>query len=148
MKKLIASIVAIVLGLFVMSSPAVLTRPVYAIDEQPCTCTIKNSDGSTTVKQGHKVNAAILTDACECGGGESIIHIIALVVNILTVGIGVVGTIGIVISGLQYLTAGGNEEQTRKAKRRIFEIVIGFAAYAVIYLALYFLLPNFSGTGA
>lgn len=71
--------------------------------------------------------------------------LLKLVVRIMTVGIGILAAIGIAVSGIQYLTAGGNEEKTRKAKRRIFEIVIGLAAYALIYAALRFLLPDFNG---
>ncbi|MBQ9018143.1 hypothetical protein IJ117_00025 [Candidatus Saccharibacteria bacterium] len=126
MKKLIASIVAVVLSLFTMASPVMATS------------------AQTTFAEESK--AAILTgcaEEAEDGQGGGIKCIINLVIDILTVGIGIVGTIGITISGIQYMTAGGNEEQTRKAKRRIFEIVIGFAAYVLIYLVLKFLLPNF-----
>ena len=73
--------------------------------------------------------------------------ILMLVVRIMTVAIGIIGAIGITIAGIQYITAGGNEEQTRKAKRRIFEIVIGFLAYALIYAALTFLVPDFKPFG-
>ena len=75
--------------------------------------------------------------------GESIKCILEFVVDVLTIGIGILGVIGISIVGVQYLTAGGNEEQTRKAKRRMFEIVIGLIAYAVLYAILKFLLPSF-----
>ena len=144
MKKLILSI-AIILGLISTASPLVASEPVFA-EGNPCTCQVVNADGSVTNKTGHTMDAAILSDVCECGGGEGVKAVIKLVINIFTVVIGIVGAIGISIAGIQYLTAGGNEEQTRKAKRRIFEIVIGFAAYAVIYLALSFLLPNFGAS--
>ena len=72
-------------------------------------------------------------------------HVLKLVVDIMSVGIGILGVIGISISGVQYLTAGGNEEQTRKAKRRIFEIVIGLGIYVLIYALLQWLLPGFNG---
>ena len=93
------------------------------------------------------VSTAILGDGCSCDGGhgESITNILQLVVNILSVGIGILAVIGIVVVGIQYLTAGGNEEQTRKAKRRLLEIVIGIAAYILIYAILRWLLPGFSG---
>lgn len=88
--------------------------------------------------------------AAECTGYSTAIldcqepkDILMLVVEIMTIGIGIVGAIGITIAGIQYITAAGNEEQTRKAKRRIFEIVIGFFAYALIYAALSFLIPDF-----
>jgi type IV secretory pathway VirB2 component (pilin) len=58
--------------------------------------------------------------------------------------VGVLAVIGIVIVGIQYMTAGGNEEQTRKAKRRLFEIVIGIVAYILMYALLKWLLPGFT----
>lgn len=90
-------------------------------------------------------DAAILTGCAgaEKGGGEGIKCVILTVVNILSVLVGIVGIIGIVIVGLQYLTAGGNEEQTRKAKRRLFEIIIGIVAYALVAALLSWLLPNY-----
>lgn len=81
-------------------------------------------------------------------GDKGIPGVIQLVVNILSILVGVVGVIGIVVVGIQYMTAGGNEEKTRKAKRRLFEIVIGIAAYAVGYMLLSWLLPGFSDGGA
>ena len=62
----------------------------------------------------------------------------------MTAGIGILATIGIVISGVQYLTAGDNEDQVKKSKRRIFEIIIGLAAYALIAALLTWLLPGYS----
>lgn len=76
-------------------------------------------------------------------GDQGIEGVFRLGVDILSILIGVVGVIGIVIVGIQYLTAGGNEEQTRKAKRRLFEIVIGIILYAATYALLRWLLPNF-----
>lgn len=83
-------------------------------------------------------------EVCDNGKGDSIEHILDLVVDIMTIGIGILGVIGISIVGIQYLTAGGNEEKTRKAKRRLFEIVIGLVAYALIYAVLNWLLPGFN----
>ena len=66
----------------------------------------------------------------------------------MTVGIGILATIGVVVSGIQYITAGGNEERTRKSKRRIFEIVIGVAAYVLIFAVLNWLIPDFKPFGS
>lgn len=83
------------------------------------------------------------------GKGCGVYTIINLVINILTWGIGIAAILGIAISGILYLTAKGNQEQVVKSKRRIVEIVIGLAAYAVLYVALGFLLPggNFNTSG-
>ena len=67
-----------------------------------------------------------------------------LVMTILTAGIGIAAVIGIAISGIIYLTAKGDVAKTTKAKRRIYEIVIGLAVYAVIWALLTFLLPEFN----
>ncbi len=84
----------------------------------------------TFFAEDNKVNCAILN--CDQG----IDGVLNLVVDIMTMGIGILGVLGIVITGIQYLTAGGSEEKTRKAKRRMFEIVIGLVAYAVVYAFL------------
>lgn len=103
---------------------------------------------SVTPVYADNADAAILTGCAgaENGHGEGIKCVVLLVVNILSVLVGVVGVIGIVIVGIQYLTAGGNEEQTRKAKRRLFEIVIGLVAYVLIAALLNWLLPGLNAT--
>ncbi|MBQ3293707.1 hypothetical protein IJG96_01055 [Candidatus Saccharibacteria bacterium] len=111
------------------------------IHPAPASATANNGDVSNTAQ------TAILKSCAEDdGAGWSIICLLQQAVSILSVVVGVVGAIGITVVGIQYLTAGGNEEQTRKAKRRLFEIVIGLAVYALISALLTFLLPNFSGS--
>ena len=76
------------------------------------------------------------------GKGCGVYSVLGLVVDILTFGIGIAAAIGIVISGITILTAGPDAAKTAKAKRRLFEIIIGLAVYAVLYAALNFLLPG------
>lgn len=135
MKKLLSSIAvtALIIGSFV-SLPVFTSVPVYA--DGNCTCTDKETG---KVSDGNYIDAAILSNVCECGHGEGVRHIINLVVDIMSVGVGILAVAGIGISGIQYLTAGGNEEKTRKAKRRIFEIVLGLAVYVVSYALFKFL---------
>ena len=137
MKKLgrkILTVVTVFLMGVGMVAPALNAVPVYA------------TNPATTVG----AQAAILTGCAGVeekeGNGAGVKCIVRLVVDILSVLIGIVGVIGIVVVGIQYMTAGGNEEQTRKAKRRLFEIVIGLVAYAVAYALLAWLLPGFSPT--
>ena len=124
MKKIATIIISAILGLSLVPASAFATSSIETFG----------------------VETAILKD---CGNkaddsdGEGITCILMFVVDILTAGVGIVGTIGIGIAGVQYLTAGGNEEQTRKAKRRIFEIVFGLFAYVLIYAFLRFILPGF-----
>lgn len=120
MKKLFLSIIALTAIFSAFSNPA---ATVYAAN---------NNAG---------VDTAVLNT---CGSSEDgVICILNLVVDIMTIGIGILGVIGITVVGIQYLTAGGDEGKTRKAKQRMFEIVIGLAAYVVFYAVLKWLLPSF-----
>lgn len=121
-KKILPLTLVAILGI------SFITIPVFAEDSKP-NCV------KTSIIGGGEV--------CDSGKGNSVIQILDLIVDIMTVGIGILGVIGITIVGIQYLTAGGSEEKTRKAKRRMFEIVIGLVAYVLIYAALKWLLPSF-----
>lgn len=116
MKKFLNSVLAIIMGGIFMTAPLVASTPVFA----------ECADG--------QVQTSILgKDGCADASEDSIKNMVKHVADFLSIGVGVLGTIGVTIVGIQYLTAGGNEEQTRKAKRRLLEIVIGMAAYFLMY---------------
>lgn len=125
MKKIIMSLVAMVMmGAMLVAVP----MPVMADD---------GCNGTSTV---------IIGDGCveDDGNGSGVTYILNLVVDIMTMGVGILGTLGIVVVGVQYLTAGGNEEKTRKAKQRILEIVIGMALFVALAAIIKFLNPSAS----
>ena len=138
MKKITLAIIAIFIGSVLFVAPSFAAEK-----DASCTCA-DGKPGKVTV------NTSILggCDCSEAGGENAIENILHRVVNIMSVGIGILAVIGISVSGIQYLTAGGNEEKTRKAKRRIFEIIIGIAIYVLIFALLQWLLPEFSGLGS
>lgn len=99
------------------------------------------------------------TVAADCGGVEtSLINceqtgeggientgvwgILLLIINILTVGVGVAAVGGIVYGSILYTSAGGNSEQTKKAMGIITNVVIGVIAYAGMYALMNFLIPG------
>ena len=91
------------------------------------------------------VETAILKDCgdkAEDSEGGGIFCILNIVLEVFTYGVGIAGTLGIVISGVQYLTARDNEAQMTKAKSRIIIIVIGLAVYAVMWGFLQWILPG------
>ncbi len=96
------------------------------------------------------VETAILgTGGQYCTGQDGgIVGLIMKVVDILSVGVGILGVIGVTVVGLQYMTAGGDEGKVRMAKRRMLEIVIGLAVYMAFYAILKWLLPGFPNQGA
>lgn len=95
----------------------------------------------------------VFAEEVQCDGGvntalfgcyrDGIWGILELAIDVLTIGIGAAAVLGIVISGIQYMTASGDPAQMTKAKRRLIEIVIGILAYGVFYSVLKWLIPNF-----
>ena len=128
MKKTIISIIISIL--------AIILVPATAFAES---CTQEELDNGC-------VNTIIIGNGCSCdkGNGSGIADVLYFVVDIMTIGIGILGLIGILIVGTQYLTAGGKEEQVKKAKHRMFEIIIGLVAYVILYAAFRWLIPNFN----
>ena len=118
------------------------TDLVMAEEMESCTCT----DGKIGTRPATSIlgQNAESTVGCECGGGEAVSSVLTLVIDILTIGVGILGVVGISIVGIQYLTAAGDESKVKKSKQRMFEIVIGVAMYAVMYALLKWALPSFT----
>ena len=74
--------------------------------------------------------------------GSAIFSVLNIILTVLTYGVGIAGTVGIVIVGVQYMTAKDNAGQMAAAKTRLIAIVIGLAAYAVMWGFLQWLLPG------
>ena len=74
--------------------------------------------------------------------GNGVFMVLNVILQVLTWGIGIAGTLGIVITGFQYMTARDDANQMTKAKNRLIQIVIGLAIYAVMWSFLQWLLPG------
>lgn len=152
MKKLILSIITIAIA------GIVAVVPVFAAQNN---CTLTSVLANSICKTNDKTKNRNLTNDDKPGDGESycfcptnetdenaaIKEILQIIINIMSIGIGILGVVGITITGIQYLTAGGSEEKTKKAKRRMFEIILGLVAYVLIYAFLLWLIPNFHPFG-
>ena len=126
-RKIIAGVLAAIAVAFGAAMPVVLARSAYANDGCVETSIIQTEDGKF----------------CDTSNdGQGIYRILNIVVNVLTMGVGVLGTLGIVISGIQYMSASGNEAQMAKAKKRIFEVVIGLVVFGVMWVVMQFLIPG------
>lgn len=97
-----------------------------------------SGDSCTSILPGEWCESDVSGDASQNGVWE----ILQLVLNIMTAGVGVLATIGLVISGIQWMTARDNEAQIVKAKSRIFNIVIGIVVWALMWVVLSWLMPG------
>lgn len=81
-------------------------------------------------------------DWCSEENGGGIKKIIKLGADILMMGIGVAATVGIVICGVQIMTARDDPAQVSKARKRMIEIAIGLVAWVLIEVIVQFIIPN------
>ena len=128
LKKIALALTALVLGVATFATPA----PAMA------------SDNTT--------KTAILKDcASDDGKGGGILCLLKEGLDILSFVVGALGFAALVFVGFQYLTAGDNEEQIKKAKRRIVEIVIGVALFLLANVIVQWLTgtdPNANNSGS
>lgn len=71
-----------------------------------------------------------------------IMGLLFLILKILVYGIGAAATVGIVVAGIQYMTARDNESQVTAAKTRLFNVAIGLVAWAVMWTVMNWLIPG------
>ena len=77
----------------------------------------------------------------DCHGG-AVFKIIIGAFNIVSAGILVLATIGIIMFGVKIMTARDSAEQMAKAKKRLLEIVIGLVAYALMFVGANLIIPG------
>ncbi len=85
---------------------------------------------------GVKAETSILPD------GLTISGLLKIVFNVLVYGIGAAAVLGVLIAGIQYMTARDNESQVAAAKKRLYEVVIGLIAWAAMFTILNWLIPG------
>ncbi len=119
MNRRVKILAAVVLSVAMCS--LVLVKPTFADEECVKTAILGGADG------------------CYSGG---IWGILGIVIDILTLGIGAAAVAGIVYSGIQYMTASGDPAKITKAKRRLYEILIGILVHGVFYGLMRWLIPG------
>ena len=76
------------------------------------------------------------------GKGCGIWLILNIILTVLTSGVIIAATIGMLLSAITYMTAKDNPEKIVKAKKRILDIIIGLFIYAAMWSILEWLLPG------
>lgn len=80
--------------------------------------------------------------------GNIIQNTIIAILNWALIGVGTVVVIIVVVGGIQYMTAAGNAETTKKARTMIMNAILALVLYVVMITILNFVIPGgvFSGT--
>lgn len=80
--------------------------------------------------------------SCDIGGDATIWYLINIITTILTAGVGALAVIGIILSGLTLLSARDDPDQVRKAKKRLFDVVVGVVIWGLLWVLIQFLIPG------
>lgn len=73
---------------------------------------------------------------------NAIWKILTWVINIMVAGVGILAVAGIVYGSILYTTAGGSQEQVKKAMGIFTNTAIGIIAFALMYVLLQWLIPG------
>lgn len=72
-------------------------------------------------------------------------EIIRRLINIVMGFLGLIAVVIILISGFQWMTAGGNDENVTKARNRLIQGVIGLALILASWTVAYFIIQSLGG---
>ena len=137
--------VLLILAVFFAATFTVILSPAptsAATSTTVCKCTNTYQDGNDTYTKDEDGSDIMLfgdDNGCFCGGTLSIVR---MGMNIAMAGIAVLGTIGIILAGVMWLTAGDNAGQIAMAKKRMLQVVVGLAAFGMIDVVGNMLLPG------
>jgi hypothetical protein len=87
------------------------------------------------------LSAAGDTGGCT-GGGAAITKVIRTAISILSIVVGIAAVIVIIISGMKYVTSGGDASSVSSAKKGIIYALIGIAIAASAQMIIHFVLDR------
>ena len=102
-------------------------------------------DTNTTAQEAKGIRTDLINTAGEqafpagSGAQENIPNTVGGIISILLSFVGTLFFIFIIISGIQWMTAGGNEEKVTKARTRIIQASIGLAITVAAYFITWFI---------
>ena len=106
--------------------------------------TSSTDSSSTSAGKADACDALKELDASKsCGtGSTSVSHLIGNIINILSVVVGIAAVIVIIVSGLKYVTSGGDSAGISSAKNTLVYALIGLAVAALAQALVHFVLYN------
>lgn len=87
-------------------------------------------------------DTVLFGNVCDDCNGTIVLKLFILLVQILTAGVVVAGTIGVIITGATIMLACDDASKVAKAKSRFFAICIGLVCWALLFLIGNFIIPG------
>ena len=105
----------------------------------PPALALKCGGATTSIIGGTVCNGAVKNGS---GTQSAIWSVLLFVLNIMTAGVGILAVGGVVYGSILYASAGSKADQAKKGITTITNVVMGVAAYGLMYLVLNFLIPG------
>jgi hypothetical protein len=102
-------------------------------------CPANCSGGSTNCAKGQVLQGVEQAGSCN---GSGVTGALGAAVNILSIIVGAAAILMIVVSGLKYITSGGDSNKITSAKNNLIYALIGVAVAALAQLLVHFVLFN------
>jgi len=122
--------------LYIISLLAVVSIGFSSFDQpaSAITCTVLPQSICDKTKSDQKTGSD--------SSSSAVLALLEWVISILTAGVGVAAVAAFVFAGITYASADGSAEQVKKAKTIMQNTVIGLVTFAVMALALQFIIPG------
>jgi hypothetical protein len=79
---------------------------------------------------------------CSSTDENALFDVLGIFLNVATYGVGAAAIIGVILAGIQYMSARDNSTQVVKAKNRLLQVVIGLIIWVFFWGVLQFILPG------
>lgn len=126
------TIAAVLLGVTILSVPAVATAAP----------SLGYVGATTSSKQTICKGAGLSGAECDGSGSSSIESLLKNVIQLLSVIVGIAGIVMVIVSGLKYVTSGGDASKVSSAKSTLIYALIGLVVAALAQVMVRFVLSK------
>ena len=96
----------------------------------------------TLAIESNCIDTAIFGQVCDNCNGSATMQILSYVVRLMTYGVGILAVIGITVFGIKYLTSRGDQNLALKARRHLFQVLLGLVSYVILVSAASWIFPG------
>lgn len=144
LKKIKNTLMTLTVSGFILVPTMLAAVPAVAHAASGTATTTQNS--VSQLCQGASLNlAAPPGQQCDSKASTTISNLLKLVLNIISVLVGVTAVIMIVIGGFKYITSGGEFSRVSGAKDTILFAIIGLVVVALAQIIVHFVLSSLQG---
>lgn len=131
MKKLLLLVMSA--GTLLLSGSPLLAAPAFAMEASPVVASASTDTACSAIG---------LSGASCADGANGLSGIFNTIVKILSVVVGIAAVIMIIVSGLKYVTSGGDSNKTAGAKNTLVYAIIGLVIVALAQFIVHFVIKN------